>query len=138
MKITKISTHAINMPLKLRGDVPHVGGQARTALEMLLVRIDTDEGVTGWGEGFGHRIWSATRAAIDNIIAPVCIGRDASAITPLMTELARTFHSAGRHGAVSYGLSAIDIALWDIAGKLAGLPLYRLLGGGGRKDLPAY
>ena len=63
MKITKISTHVINMPMKLRGDVPHVGGQARTALEMLLVRIDTDEGVTGWGEGFGHRIWSATRVA---------------------------------------------------------------------------
>lgn len=138
MKITKISTYAINMPLKLSGDVPHVGGQARTALEMLLVRIDTDEGVTGWGEGFGHRIWSATRAAIDNIIAPVLIGRDPTAISTLMTDLARTLHSAGRHGAVTFGLSAVDIALWDIAGKLANLPLYRLLGGGGRADLPAY
>jgi D-galactarolactone cycloisomerase len=138
MKITNITTHVINMPLKLRGDVPHVGGQARTALEMLLVRIDTDEGVTGWGEGFGHRIWSATRAAIDNIIAPVCIGRDPGAISALMTELTRTLHSAGRHGAVTYGLSAIDIALWDIAGKVAGLPLYRLLGGGACEDLPAY
>jgi D-galactarolactone cycloisomerase len=138
MKITRITTHAINMPIKLRGDVPHVGGQARTALEMLLVRIDTDEGVTGWGEGFGHRIWSATRAAIDNIIAPVCIGKDPTAITALMTDLTRTLHSAGRHGAMTFALSAIDIALWDIAGKLAGLPLYRLLGGGGRTDLPAY
>jgi len=138
MKITRITTHVLNMPLKLRGDVPHVGGQARTALEMLLVRIDTDEDVTGWGEAFGHRIWSATRAAIDNIIAPVCIGRDPGAISTLMVELTRTLHSAGRHGAVTYGLSAIDIALWDIAGKVAGLPLYRLLGGGAREDLPAY
>jgi L-alanine-DL-glutamate epimerase-like enolase superfamily enzyme len=40
MKITAITTHVINMPLKLDGDVPHVGGQARTALEMLLVRVD--------------------------------------------------------------------------------------------------
>ena len=40
MEITKIATHAVNMPLKLHGDVPHVGGQARTALEMLLVRVD--------------------------------------------------------------------------------------------------
>lgn len=126
------------MPLKLAGDVPHVGGQARTALEMLLVRVDTDEGVTGWGEGFGHGIWPATRAAIDNVIAPRCIGRDPTQINALMTELTRGLHSAGRHGAVTYGLSAIDIALWDIAGKLAGLPLYRLLGGGARKDLPAY
>lgn len=138
MKITKIATHVVNMPLKLAGDVPHVGGQARTALEMLLVRVDTDEGVTGWGEGFGHSIWPATRAAIDRIIAPKCIGRDPTAINALMTELTRTLHSAGRHGAVTYGLSAIDIALWDIAGKLAGLPLYRLLGGGARADLPAY
>ncbi|MDB5928243.1 MAG: mandelate racemase/muconate lactonizing enzyme family protein, partial [Betaproteobacteria bacterium] len=68
-----ITTHVVNMPLKLDGDVPHVGGQARTALEMLLVRVDTDEGITGWGEGFGHRIWSATRAAIDkNHRACVC------------------------------------------------------------------
>jgi D-galactarolactone cycloisomerase len=138
MKITRITTHAINMPLRLGGDVPHVGGQARTALEMLLVRVETDEGVTGWGEGFGHRIWSATRAAIDNIIAPVCIGRDPCAINALMSELTRTLHGAGRHGAVTYGLSAIDIALWDIAGKIAGIPVYRLLGGGTREDLPAY
>src|SRR3954468_7376798 len=138
MKITKISTHVVNMPLKLDGDVPHVGGQARTALEMLLVRVDTDDGVTGWGEGFGHRIWSATRAAIDNIIAPVLIGRDPTQISLLMAELTRSLHSAGRHGAVTYGISAIDIALWDIAAKTAGLPLYRLLGGGGRMELPAY
>jgi L-alanine-DL-glutamate epimerase-like enolase superfamily enzyme len=138
MKITKISTHVVDMPMKLRGDVPHVGGQARTALEMLLVRIDTDEGITGWGEGFGHRIWSATRAAIDNIIAPLCIGKDASAINALHADLTRALHGAGRHGAVTFGLSAIDIALWDIAGKAAGLPLYRLLGGGMRADLPAY
>ena len=138
MKITRITTYAINMPFRLRGDVPHIGGQARTALEMLLVRVDTDEGVSGWGEGFGHRIWSATRAAIDNIIAPVCIGRDPRSISTLMAELTRTLHSAGRHGAVTYGLSAIDIALWDIAGKIAGLPLHQLLGGGGRTELPAY
>src|SRR5829696_4099913 len=138
MKITKITTHAIDMPMKLRGDVPHVGGQARTALEMLLVRVDTDEGVTGWGEGFGHRIWSATRAAIDNVIAAACIGKDPRAINTLMTDLTRTLHSAGRHGAMTFGLSAVDIALWDIAGKIAGLPLYRLLGGGEREDLPAY
>ncbi|HEV7391663.1 MAG TPA: mandelate racemase/muconate lactonizing enzyme family protein [Burkholderiales bacterium] len=138
MKITKITTHVVNMPLKLDGDVPHVGGQARTALEMLLVRVDTDEGITGWGEGFGHRIWSATRAAIDKLIAPVCIGRDPTQISVLMNELTRSLHSAGRHGAMTYGLSAIDIALWDIAGKTSGLPVYRLLGGGARTDLPAY
>jgi L-alanine-DL-glutamate epimerase-like enolase superfamily enzyme len=138
VKITNVTTHVIRMPLKLSGDVPKVSGQARTALEMLLARVDTDGGVTGWGEGFGHTIWPATKAAIDTIIAPLCIGRDATDISGLMTSLTRSLHGAGRHGAVTYGISAIDIALWDIAGKVAGLPLYRLLGGGARNDLPAY
>ena len=63
MKMTGITTHVINMPLKLDGDVPHVGGQARTALEMLLVRVDTDAGEASHRAGaraaalmhFGHR-----------------------------------------------------------------------------------
>src|SRR3954468_10765922 len=101
MKITKVTTHAIRMPLKLSGDVPKVGGHARTSLEMLLVKVETDEGVTGWGEGFGHTIWPATKAAIDTIIAPLAVGRDASDISGLMTSLTRSLHSAGRHGATS-------------------------------------
>ncbi|MGZ5163223.1 MAG: hypothetical protein ACXWIT_22250 [Burkholderiales bacterium] len=57
MKITKITTYVVNMPLRLDGDVPHVGGRARTALEMLLVRIDADEGITG----LGRRLWPSHR-----------------------------------------------------------------------------
>src|SRR5919198_669130 len=102
MKITNVTTHAIRMPLNLAGDVPRVGGHERRALEMLLVRVDTDEGVTGWGEGFGHTIWPATKAAIDTIIAPLVIGRDAR-VNELMPGLTRSLHSAGRHGAVTYG-----------------------------------
>ena len=128
----------INMPMKLDGPVPMQGGQARTSIDMLLVRIDTDAGLTGWGEGFGHRIWPATRAAIDTFIGPMCIGRDASAINALMDDLQRNLHGVGRNGPALYALSAIDIALWDIAGKAANLPLYRLLGGSPRQDLPAY
>jgi L-alanine-DL-glutamate epimerase-like enolase superfamily enzyme len=138
MKITKVETIVINMPMQLDGPVPMQGGQARTSIDMLLVRIDTDAGVTGWGEGFGHRIWPATRAAIDTLIGPMCVGRDATAINTLIDDLQRNLHGVGRTGPAMYGLSAIDIALWDIAGKVAGLPLYRLLGGSPRVDLPAY
>lgn len=138
MKITGIETFAVRMPLMLSGDAPMVSGQARTAIEMLLVRVDTDAGVCGWGEGFGHRVWPVTRTAIDRMVAPLCIGRDPTAISALMNDLTRALHGAGRNGPVLYALSAIDIALWDIAGKLAGLPLYRLLGGSPCQDLPAY
>jgi len=138
MKITAIDTFVVRMPLVHAGAAPLIGGQARTAIEMLLVSVTTDDGVTGWGEGFGHRVWPATRTAIDEMVAPLCLGRDPLAIHALMNELMRALHGAGRAGPVMYALSAIDIALWDIAGKLAGLPLYRLLGGSSRTDLPAY
>ena len=105
---------------------------------MLLVRVDTDAGITGWGEAFGHRIFPATRAAIDTLLGPLCVGRDATQVLALNDELQRMLHGIGRSGPAIYALSGIDIALWDIAGKAAGLPLYRLLGGGPRADLPAY
>ncbi len=139
MKITKIETIVISMPMLIEGDVlPKASGVARTAMDTLLVRIDTDGGVTGWGEGFGHRIYTATKAAIDSFIGPLCIGRDPTEISVLVDQLQRNLGGVGRNGPAMYALSAIDIALWDIAGKLAGLPLYRLLGGSPRQDLPAY
>lgn len=138
MKITAVTTFVTRMPLRIAGDAPMIAGQARTAMETLLVRVDTDAGISGWGEGFGHRVWPATRVAIDRMLAPLCIGRDPANIAALMHELSRAVHGAGRNGPLMYALSAIDIALWDIAGKVAGKPLYQLLGGKQRSDLPAY
>jgi L-alanine-DL-glutamate epimerase-like enolase superfamily enzyme len=68
----------------------------------------------------------------------MCVGRDPSQILALNDDLQRVLHGVGRNGPTIYALSGIDIALWDIAGKVAGLPLYRLLGGSPRADLPAY
>ncbi len=139
MKITKVETIVINMPMVIEGSVlPQQGGKPRTSMDTLLVRVDTDEGVSGWGEGVGHRIWTATKAALDSFIGPMCVGRDPTAIGALVDELQRGLAGVGRNGPAMYALSAIDIALWDIAGKLAGLPLYRLLGGSPCRELPAY
>src|SRR5262249_10348082 len=139
MRITQVETIVVNMPMVIEGPVlPQQGGRARTSMDTLLVRVETDGGVTGWGEGFGHRIFPATKAALDTLIGPMCVGRDPTAIAALMGELQRNLTGVGRNGPAMYALSAIDIALWDIAGKLAGLPLYRLLGGSARKTLPAY
>ena len=139
MKITKVETIVVTMPMIIEGSVlPKQGGKPRTSMDTLLVRIDTDEGVTGWGEGFGHRIFTATKAALDSFIGPMCVGRDPTQLATLVDELQRGLGGVGRNGPAMYALSAIDIALWDIAGKLANLPLYRLLGGSSRKELPAY
>ena len=139
MKITKIETMVVNMPMIIEGSVvPKQGGRARTSMDTLLVRVETDAGVSGWGEGFGHRIFPATKAALDTLLGPMCVGRDPTAIHALVDEVQRNLGGVGRNGPAIYALSAIDIALWDIAGKLARLPLYRLLGGSPRERLPAY
>jgi hypothetical protein len=138
MKITRVETMVLNLPMLIEGATPMLGGRARTSIDMLLVRIDTDGGVTGWGEAFGHRIFPATRAAIDTLLSPMCVGRDPGQILALNDDLQRVLHGVGRNGPTLYALSGIDIALWDIAGKVAGQPLYRLLGGSARADLPAY
>ena len=140
MKITKIETLVLNLPMLIDETraKPMQGGRPRTSIDMLLVRVDTDAGVTGWGEAFGHRIFPATRAALDTLVGPMCIGRDPRDILAITDELQRLLHGVGRNGPTIYALSGIDIALWDIAGKLAGQPLYRLLGGTPRTDLPAY
>ncbi|HEY7658420.1 MAG TPA: mandelate racemase/muconate lactonizing enzyme family protein [Burkholderiales bacterium] len=139
MKITKVETIVVNLPMIIEGSVvPQQAGRPRTSMDILLVRVDTDAGVSGWGEGFGHRIFPATRAALDTLVGPMCVGRDPTAIDALVDELQRNLAGVGRNGPAMYALSAIDIALWDIAGKLAGMPLYRLLGGAARVRLPAY
>lgn len=138
MKITRIDTTLVRIPYRHGGPPTGFGGKIWTTLDTLLVRVDTDTGVSGWGEAFGYNVNPATKAAIDGLIAPLCIGRDATAIGELGRELQRTLHNFGRGGPVIYGLSGIDIALWDIAGKVANLPLHQLLGGAARESVPAY
>ena len=139
MKITKVETIIINTPMIIPGKIiPKASGAPRTSIDTLLVRIDTDEGITGWGEGFGHRIYNATKAVIDTFLGQMCIGRDPRHLNKIVDDLQRNVAGVGRNGPAMYALSAIDIALWDIAGKIAGLPLYQLLGGSPRTELPGY
>ena len=100
--------------------------------------MTTDNGLEGWGEAFGFRAVSSAKLAIDELIAPLCIGRDATQIGPLMLDVQRQLHLFGRTGPIFYGISAIDIALWDIAGKGAGVPIFKLLGGSSTADLTCY
>jgi L-alanine-DL-glutamate epimerase-like enolase superfamily enzyme len=114
------------------------GKRQTSVMEVLYVRIDTDAGVTGWGEAFGFRICAATHATIDKLLGPWCIGKDPTDIAKFMTDLTFAFKSGGRSGPVMFGLSGIDIALWDIAGKVAGKPVHALLGGKKRDHVMAY
>ena len=138
MKIAKVETALVRIPYRHGGPPTGFGGRTWTTIDTLLVRVDTEDGLTGWGEAFGYNVNEGTKATIDSLIAPLCIGRDATAIAALMADLQRTLHFFGRGGPVIYGLSGIDIALWDLAGKRAGVPLYRLFGGPARHHVRAY
>src|SRR5271167_4195128 len=138
MKIVAIETHLIRVPCDIGAAPTAFVGVGWSSLDTLLVRVVTDEGLDGWGEGFGHACCPATRTAIDTQLAPAVLGEDARDIRGLMPRLAQRLHLFGRNGPHVYALSALDIALWDIAGKAAGLPLWRLLGGAPVGSLPAY
>jgi L-alanine-DL-glutamate epimerase-like enolase superfamily enzyme len=86
-------------------------------VDSVLVKVTTDEGLEGWGEAFGFRAVPSVKLAIEDLIAPLCIGRDAERIASLMLEIQQKLHIFGRSGPWLYGLSAVDIGLWDIAGR---------------------
>lgn len=131
MDITRIETLRIGIPFDTGG--PRQGmrpGLARwEIIESLLLRVETADGLVGWGEGFGHFVNPGTDAVIQTLLGPWFLGRDSGAVASLMDEAHRSFFGFGRNGPVQYALSAFDIALWDLAAKRAGEPLFRLLGG---------
>jgi L-alanine-DL-glutamate epimerase-like enolase superfamily enzyme len=139
MIITEIETVPLRIPFKpgIRSDASAWGDSNLPAADALLVKVTTDQGLVGWGEAFGFRAVASAKLAVDQLIAPLCVGKDATRIEPLMLEVQKKLHVFGRGGALAFGMSAVDIALWDIAGKAANMPLSRLLGGG-TADLGCY
>ena len=138
MKITSIHTHYVRIPFDMGAPKQEFAGLRFPTMDHLLVQVETDAGITGWGEGFGHSIIPATKTALETYVGPWFIGKDATDINALHRDAAQAFHIFGRNGPVVYAHSAVDIALWDIAGKRAGLPLCDLLGGARRKQVRAY
>ena len=138
MRITRVTTELLQSSFRYGGD--GIGGNLHLRdMATLLVRVDTDSGPTGWGEAFGFTVAETTQRALDTLVAPVCVGRDPRDIQALDLLLQRRLHNFGRNGPVGFAIAGVDIALWDIAGKLAGQPLHRLLGGSpATREVPAY
>ena len=107
--------------------------------EYLFVEVTTDEGVSGWGEITSTtRIANRALAAILKQVSGQIAGEDPSRIERLWHKLFRSFTYMGSRGAACECVSAIDIALWDIRGKVLGLPVYELLGGAVRDEIALY
>ncbi|CAG9172774.1 mandelate racemase/muconate lactonizing enzyme family protein [Cupriavidus pampae] len=140
MKIASIETIPLRIPFTAggRSDEAVWGKAGLQAVDSLVVKVTTDTGLVGWGETFGFTVVPAAKLVIDTILAPEIVGRDAAVLDRLMVDMQKKFHVFGRSGAFIYGLSAIDIALWDIAGKASGKPVHELLGGSAATSLRCY
>ncbi|MDB4893985.1 MAG: Galactonate dehydratase [Firmicutes bacterium] len=102
----------------------------------LFVKVSTDEGLYGWGEGSLHGAIQSVEAAIREL-EPVLIGQDPSGVERHWQAMYHAWRWRGG-ASMSTALAALDIALWDLEGKRLGVPVYRLLGGPFRTKLRAY
>ncbi|MDJ0950584.1 MAG: enolase C-terminal domain-like protein [Alphaproteobacteria bacterium] len=134
MRITKIAIHIVELTSHVAYRM--AGGKACETVESVVVRLETDEGLTGWGEVCPIPRYLPAYArgvppAVEEL-APVLLGADPLGPEALMgrCEVALPGHP--------YAKSAIDMALWDLTGKAAGMPLYRLLGGRQTDSVPLY
>lgn len=122
MKITSIKTQVLKVPFK--NEFRPFGYPIQESIQMVVVRIDTDEGITGWGgSGSGAKV-------INDLVAPFLIGQDPFAVE----RFANILRDANTLGEWPW---AVETALWDVIGKASGQPIYKLLGGA-RDKIKAY
>jgi galactonate dehydratase len=107
--------------------------------ESLIVRVETEDGVVGWGECQAPIGPEVTQSAVRNVLGPAVLGLSALDTNVRYTEMYETLRVRGHMtGFLVDGIAGIDTALWDIRGKVAGLPVSKLLGGRYRETLPCY
>nr|WP_239565715.1 enolase C-terminal domain-like protein [Paenibacillus sacheonensis] len=99
------------------------------------VLIDTDEGIQGLGISYGG---DSIRSIVEEHFSRLLIGEDPFDIERLWDQMNKSSLPYGRKGLSSFALSAVDSALWDIVGKALNQPVYRLLGGATKPDMPVY
>jgi L-alanine-DL-glutamate epimerase-like enolase superfamily enzyme len=141
MLITNVRAHHIRIPYDAGVASFKQGASAISALEIVLVEVSTDAGVTGWGDAFAYVCPRSSATAIDEMIAPQARGLevpDAADIPAFMDRIQRNLHLFGRYGITMFAISGLDIALWDLAARVQGVPLHRLIGARKRARIPAY
>ena len=138
MKITKVTPWLVSFPWEVRTGVDQkLESRDR---QLVFVQVDTDEGITGWGEVTTYPGPVANRAMVAMIgqVSDFLAGENANEFERLWQRIFRSFTYVGTRGATTAMISGIDIALWDIRGKELGLPIYELLGGPVRDRIALY
>ncbi len=136
MKITEVLSHVLQYDLPEELGYSQQYYARRTAH---IVEVRTDEGLVGWGECFGPgNVALANKTIVERVIQPMILGRDPLDREVLWHEVYNLLRDHGQKGMPMQALSGVDIALWDLAGKIAGLPLNKLVGGCYRDRVPVY
>ena len=133
-KISKVQVHLVSTPVT--AGFADATRQVET-IGFTIVRLTTDQGLEGFGITYHEVGGEAAKALIERNMAPRLMGRDPFETEVIWSEMAGYMRGIGRKGLMFCALSAVDIALWDLKGKIAGLPLYRFLGGAERR-IPVY
>ena len=104
--------------------------------QWLTCEVETEDGTVGVGNA--ALAPSVVKKAIDDWYAPMIIGEDPFDYAYIWEKMYRRSHAWGRKGVGMTGMSAVDIAIWDLMGKLAGMPVFKLLGGRTKERIPVY
>ena len=137
MKITKVTPWLISAPAPYL-DTANDNKEPRQR-EYVFIEVSTDEGITGWGEITGtFPVANRSVCAALRHVSDLIEGDDPRLIEMIWNKIFRSFTYMGSRGATTNIISAIDIALWDIRGKVLGLPISELFGGPVRDGVPIY
>jgi L-alanine-DL-glutamate epimerase-like enolase superfamily enzyme len=137
LRITDVEAYPLSFPIPPASRVA-LGIGTAVKRDAVLVKVSTDEGITGWGEAHHGRAHTAVARLIETTLKQLVLGMDPGEVVAVWERMYRfQLASHGMGAGACLAMSGIDMALWDIRGKALGLPLYRLLGGA-RKAIPAY
>jgi L-alanine-DL-glutamate epimerase-like enolase superfamily enzyme len=136
MKIEQIEA----LPLAAKIEKPiRVSTTTFTEARALIVRVTTDDGLTGIGESLVRSASRATKYLVEDMLAPLIIGKDPMDLAARWWEMFLAMGLRGHtKGHFVEAISGIDVALWDLIGKALNLPVYKVLHGFGRQKIPAY
>jgi D-galactarolactone cycloisomerase len=135
MRITDIQPFPLSIPFRrMTPPSPWADG----ARKQIMIKMLTDEGLVGYGEAFALGAPLAVCNIIDEVLKPLLVGENPTDIERLVEKMQRAMLIWGRRGLGMFALSGVEIALWDLAGKVRGVPVYDLLGGSYKPSIRAY
>lgn len=138
MRITEAEVIRLRVPFTDGGKGEGLFHNRWRSLDFVLLRLETESGLVGWGEAFSYFCGKAVSSLLRSAIVPQLVDRDPRDPEPILRDIKHKLHITGRYGITMFCISAADMALWDLAAKAEGVSLAERIGGRRRGEVPAY